>query len=91
MFLEGMFFVMVGIIVSSFAAFVQINAFKKRAKRRILPMDKFDLPPSITPLQEVVEHSDIAKDFGTVQYRGVQYQGAALQNMTQRQRNVRNV
>lgn len=89
MFLEGMFFVVVGIIVSSFAAFVQINA-KKRAKRRILPMDKFDLPPSITPLQEVVEHSDNAKDFGTVQYRGVQ-QGAALQNMTQRQRNIRNV
>ena len=54
-------------------------------------MDKFDLPPSITPLQEVVEHSDIAKDFGTGQYRGVQYQGAALQNMTQRQRNIRNV
>ena len=86
---------MVGIIVSSFAAFVQINA-KKRAKRRVLPMDKFDLPPSITPLQEVVEHSDIARDLGTVQYRGVQYQGgqyqgAALQNMTQRQRNIRNV
>ena len=80
---------MLGIIVSSFAAFVQINAFKKQAKRRILPMDKFDLtPPSNTPLQEVVEHSAIdPRDFSTKQY-----QGAASRNiLTQRQQNIRNV
>jgi hypothetical protein len=55
MFLEGMFLVMLGIVVTSFAAFVrQVNSFKKKPNR-ILPVDKFDLQTH--PLREIVEHS----------------------------------
>jgi hypothetical protein len=81
MLLEGMFLVIFGIIMTSVAAFARHNAVNLRAKRRrILPMDKFDLAPAVHPLSEVIEHTEAPDDpraYGSEQMQ----RGAALRRV----------
>ncbi len=95
-----MFLVMLGIIVTSVAAFAsQINASLKTKKKRLLPMDKFDLAPSVQPLREIIEHPsdtpddprDVTDGRNLKAFGSEQYQRGAAMRRNQRLQNVRSV